>query len=111
MQVNQQQHGAVIVVKPEGPLIESESAPLRQQLREVRRASMGRFVLDLSGTPFVDSQGLELLAECSRELSESGQSMRLCAVNETVREVLELTDLASMFEHYEDVNGAVRSFL
>ena len=31
--------------------------------------------------------------------------------SEGVREVLELTDLASMFEHFDDVNSGVRSFL
>jgi anti-sigma B factor antagonist len=111
MQVTTQQHGAVTVIKPEGPLVEAESAPLRQQLKEVRRTSLGRFVLDLSATPFVDSKGLELLYECGRDMGDSGQVMRLCSVNETVREVLELTELSSVFEHYDDVNSAVRSFL
>ena len=32
-------------------------------------------------------------------------------VEDTVREVLELTDLASHFEHFHDANTAVRSFL
>ena len=40
-----------------------------------------------------------------------GQALRLCCANKTVREVLEITDLASSFEHFEDTNTAVRSFL
>ena len=44
-------------------------------------------------------------------MGRSGQALRLCAPNKTVREVLELTDLASLFDHFEDTNTAVRSFL
>jgi anti-anti-sigma regulatory factor len=44
-------------------------------------------------------------------MSRSGQALRLCNPNKTVREVLELTDLSSLFDHFEDTNTAVRSFL
>jgi len=37
--------------------------------------------------------------------------LRLCAANKTVREVLDLTDLAGLFDHFEDATTAVRSFL
>ena len=51
------------------------------------------------------------LEELSEELGKSGQSLRLCSVNKTVREVLDLTELTHRFEHFEDANTAVRSFL
>lgn len=111
MKIHEQRHGAVIVLRPDGPLVDQDVIPLRQQLNSTRRSSLGRVVVDLAATPFVDSKGLETLVEVTKEMSESGQSLRLCSVNETIREVLELTDLASLFEHYDDVNSAVRSFL
>jgi len=49
--------------------------------------------------------------DVSDELSKGGQVLRICAANKTVREVLELTDLASHFDHFDDANAAVRSFL
>ena len=51
-------------------------------------------MVDLSAVPFVDSKGLEALVEVTEEMGKSGQVLRLCAANKTVREVLELTDLA-----------------
>jgi len=65
----------------------------------------------MSAVPFVDSIGLEALVGLSEEMGRSGQTLRLCAANKTVREVLELTDLTSHFDHFEDANTAVRSFL
>ena len=111
MRIHEQRSGAVIVLKPEGPLLEADAAVLKKKLMATLGASLGRFVLDMSAIPYVDSKGLEALVEVTEEMSRSGQALRLCAANKTMREVLELTDLASLFDHFEDTNTAVRSFL
>jgi anti-anti-sigma factor len=111
MKIVEQRQGAVVVLKPEGVLVEQEAAAFKQRLIQALGSSLGRFVVDLSAVPFVDSAGLEALVEVTEEMGKSGQSLRLCAANKTVREVLELTDLANLFEHFEDANTAVRSFL
>ncbi len=111
MKIQEQRQGAVTVIRPEGPLIESDAAAFRAHVEEVRRSSMGRFVVDLGGTPFVDSRGLEAMVEITEAMADVGQALRICALNDTLREVLDVTDLISHFEHYDDVNSAVRSFL
>jgi anti-sigma B factor antagonist len=111
MRISEQRSGAVTVLRPEGPLLEADAVAFKQTLMKTLGASLGRFVVDMSAVPYVDSKGLEALVEVTEEMSRSGQALRLCAQNKTVREVLELTDLASMFDHFEDTNTAVRSFL
>ncbi len=68
-------------------------------------------MVDAAGVPFVDSRGLEVLVESAGDLSQSGRSLKLCGVGDTLREVLDLTGLDSLFEFYEDVNAGARSFL
>ena len=111
MKINEQLQGAVTVLRPEGPLIDTEAAVVKQRLLQTLSSSLGRFVVDMSAIPYVDSKGLEALVEVTEEMGRSGQALRMCGANKTVREVLELTDLASLFEHFEDANTAVRSFL
>jgi anti-anti-sigma factor len=111
MRISEQRSGAVTVLKPEGPILEADAVALKQKLMTTLGGSLGRFVVDMSAVPYLDSKGLEALVEVTEEMSRSGQALRLCAPNKTVREVLELTDLASMFDHFEDTNTAVRSFL
>ena len=41
----------------------------------------------------------------------SGQMLRRCGANKTVREVFALVGIAPQFEQFEDVNTAVGSFL
>ena len=111
MEILEQTSGAVRVLKPRGPLVTTDADQFKVRALGVLEASLGRFVVDASAVPYVDSRGLEVLAEITDQLSQSGQSLRLCGLNDTVREVLDLTDLTSHFEQFEDVTSAVRSFL
>jgi anti-anti-sigma factor len=111
MQIQEQRQGAVTVLRPVGPLTQADVEQFKTRLLQVRQTSLGRFVLDVTSVPYVDSSGLEALVETNDELARSGQSLKLSGINETLREVLDLTDLSLRFEQYEDVSGAVRSFL
>jgi anti-sigma B factor antagonist len=111
MDIQEQRHGAVTVVKPQGPLVLADADQFRTHVGDVMSRSLGRFVVDASAVPYVDSLGLEALVASTDELGASGRALRLCGACETLREVLELTGLSDRFEHYEDVNTAVRSFL
>jgi len=111
MRIQEQQLGAVTVLKPEGPVVEAEAAALKARLLAALSTNLGRFVVDMSAVPFVDSLGLEALADVSEELARVGQVLRVCGVSRTVREVFDLTDLSSLFDHFDDATAAVRSFL
>jgi anti-sigma B factor antagonist len=111
MKISEQRQGAVTVLKPEGPLIDKDAADFKSRAGVVIRDSMGRLVLDMSGIPFVDSKGLEVMVDLAEEMAGQGQALKLSAIGKTVREVLEITELVSHFDHFEDVNSAIRSFL
>jgi anti-anti-sigma factor len=111
MEIQEQRHGAVTVVRPDGPLTQGDAVIFRQRLADVMQRSLGRFVVDAGAIAYVDSAGLEVLVQASEELSTGGRVLRLCGATETLREVLELTGVAHLFEHYSDPNSAVRSFL
>lgn len=111
MEIDQQRQGAVTVLRPKGPLVEAESADFASRVRLAIASSLGRVVIDAASLPFVDSRGLETLVEIAEELADSGLSLRLCGVNETLREVFDLTGTSGLFEHHEDATSAVRSFL
>jgi anti-anti-sigma factor len=111
MKLLQQQHGAVSLLKPDGPLVETDVVEFARMLRNLISTRLGRVVVDLAAVPFVDSAGLEALLDINDELGQGGQCLKLCAVNKIVRQVFELTQIDSNFDLYEDVNSAVRSFL
>jgi anti-anti-sigma factor len=111
MEITEERHGAITVLRPNGPLVGDDAAQLRTRLEKAIQRSLGRLVVDGSSVAYLDSAGLEALYDMSDVLAASGQSLRLVGINETVREVFDLTDTASRFECFSDVQSAVRSFL
>jgi anti-anti-sigma factor len=111
MKVLQDRNGAVLVLRPDGPLTESDAKGFVSQARQAYSETLGRFVMDVSMVTFVDSAGLESLLDITEMMDEGGMALKLCGVNETLRQALELTGLAPGFEYYEDANAAARSFL
>lgn len=111
MDIHETRQGAVTVLKPAGPLALGDADQFKARALEARARSLGRFVVDASAMSYVDSQGLEALVDVSNDMADAGQPLRLCGVNETVREVLDLVGVAERFEFCLDVNTAVRSFL
>ena len=99
------------MLKPHGALISSDAEQFRARLEEARAKSFGRIVVDASSISYVDSTGLEMLVDVTEKLADSGHALKLCGLNETIRTVLDLTELVSLFEFYEDINSAVRSYL
>jgi anti-sigma B factor antagonist len=110
MQIKEQTQGAVMVLGPEGALTQEDADQFMGRLNEALAESSGRVVVDLAAVPFVDSRGLEVLVEANQVLADGGRSLKLCGINETIREVLDLTGLALRFDHYDDTNSALRSF-
>jgi anti-sigma B factor antagonist len=111
MKLTEQKHGAVTLLKPEGPLVVSELPEFQKTLASLLAGTFGRVVVDLSAVPFVDSAGLEALLDVSDQLNRVGRCLKLCALNKTMRQVLDLTEIQGHFDLYEDANSAVRSFL
>ena len=112
MEIKTEQRCAVTLVRPDGPLTSEEAEALKSMMLGLIEENLGRVVLDATDIAYVDSRGLEaLVEEVTQELAPGGKTLKLCAVNETLQQVLDLTDLASQFEQFEDANSAIRSFL
>ena len=111
MEIQEQSQGAVTVLKPTGPLVEADAAQFKARAIELVAKNLGRVVVDASAMAFVDSRGLEALADITDELAQSGRALKLCGANVTIRQVLDLIGWSDAFEYFDDVNAGVRSFL
>ncbi len=105
MKIEEHNMQGVTVIKPGGPVVKTDADQLNGSLSVAIGDNPGRVVLDISGVAYVDSHALEVMMD----RTESDPNLKLAGCNETIREVLELTDLSKHFEYFEDVDGAVRS--
>jgi len=111
MEIQEQRHGAVTVLKPVGPLVGTDAEQFKTTALQQASKALGRLVVDGSAIPFLDSAGIECLIDISDALFQGGRALKLCAATETVKEALDLVGFAPSFEFIEDVNSGVRSFL
>jgi anti-sigma B factor antagonist len=111
MEIQEQRHGAVSVLKPVGPLTGTDAEQFKNCALLQASKALGRLVVDASAVPFLDSSGIECLIDVSDALFQGGRALKLCAATETVKETLDLTGFGHAFEFVDDVNSGVRSFL
>ena len=110
MKIETSRHGAVTVVRPDGPLVAEDMASLIKGFEDAAVKSLGRVVVDCSASPYADSEGLEGLLDLVDHQERGGQALKLIGVGETLRESMTLTETAPRFEFFSDLNSAVRSF-
>ncbi|MGB2822264.1 MAG: STAS domain-containing protein [Phycisphaerae bacterium] len=109
MRIALEQRGEAVVLAVRGPLIGEEADRLRKRIAKTLEQGADPLVLDVSGVPFLDSQGLELLVDTTERLIRTGKALRICGANELLAEVFDLTEVAPMLEQFGDVEAAVGS--
>ncbi len=111
MRIDEHKHGAVTVMRAHGPVAGEDAQDFSLRIQRAARETLGRLVIDASAIPFIDSAAIEAMLDASDILGDMGSTLKICAANETLREVLVLTGVASSIEQFETVSDAVRSFL
>jgi len=101
----------IIVVDVVGRLTLSDS---RTQLRDLVHVftSNGhkKFLINLAGVDFVDSNGLGELTRCFCGVRQAGGDMKLVHVNARVQAPLEITRISNLFEIHTDEYVALEAF-
>lgn len=104
------QAGVTVVGFEQPGELTAAEAPRFQAAAQAAIGGETQAVLDLGLVGFLDSSGLSALVTLNRALSAQGGELRLAAPGREVVAVLELTRLHRLFEIYDTVDDAVRSF-
>jgi anti-sigma B factor antagonist len=109
MNITEHRQGGAVVLRPAGAITGADADRLGQRLADVLEGSGVRVVVDMARVTLLDSRALEVLVEATEKLIRGGKALILVSANDVVREVLELTDVASLFEQYDDLDAAMGS--
>jgi len=86
-----------VVIEVDGQLVVTNRQEFKQVvLDEVERGARS-FVVDFSGSAYIDSSGLGALVSLGKRIREAGGDLRLAALNEDLRTLFELTRLDALF--------------
>jgi anti-sigma B factor antagonist len=75
-----------------------DAARMREKFKALQEKGHKFFVVDLSGTDYLDSAGLGVLVGIHKKALELGGGVKLVGVTGNVKEIFELTRLNKVFE-------------
>lgn len=90
------------VVKPSGILDSTQAGEFREEIAKRVRAGATTILVDFQDVTFMDSSGLGALVLALKTVRSSGGKMFVCAANDQVKMLFELTSMDRVFVMYED---------
>jgi anti-sigma B factor antagonist len=86
------------------------SNELRTKLKEILSQGKTRLVLDLAEVSYIDSAGLGTLVAGYTSAQNQGANLKLANLTKRFHEQLNITKLVTVFEVFDNVQDAVKSF-
>ena len=87
-----------------------ESSMLRDDVKKAIADGQKRIVLNLAEINYIDSGGLGTLVALHTTARNAGASIKLANLTKRVGDLMQLTKLLTVFEVYDSVEEAIKSF-
>ena len=111
MGIQQKESGQALIIELEGELMGGpESDEFRMMIDNAIKNEKNRVVVDMGKVNWMNSSGLGMLMSALTSLRSSGGDLKLANLSERTRRPIEITRLDSVFDDYESVEDAVRTF-
>jgi anti-sigma B factor antagonist len=111
LQISRQKRGHVVVLTLSGEMRMSDGdLALGRHMDEVLSAGHRRVVIDLANVSYIDSSGIGRLVAEVKRMRQHGGAMRLAGLTPRSHQLLATLNLKALFEIFDDVDAAVRSF-
>jgi len=111
LQITTREFDRVIVVDAVGKLTLSDSrTQLRDLIHVLSNTGHKKFLVNLAGVDYIDSDGMGELVRCYSVVRQRGGEMKLVQVNKRVADLLQITRLNTLFAIYSEEQVALRAF-
>ena len=101
----------VSVVELDGRIaLGEESDSLREKLKGLVASGKKKIVLNVANIKYIDSTGLGTLVAAHVSAKTQGASVRLCHLSQKFHDILQVTELLTVFDVYDTQAAAVSSF-
>ena len=111
LQISRQDHGKVTVLTLSGEIrMNDGDLALGRYLDDVLSTGGRSVVIDLANVGYIDSSGVGRLVAEAKRMRQHGGAIRLAGLTPRSRQLLATLNLTPLFETFDDVEAAVRSF-
>ena len=90
--------------------LDAETEAFRTKLKQLLNAGRHHLILNLGEVTYVDSVGLSSLVAGFTSARTAGGDLKLLHLPRGVHQLLQITRLSTVFDIYEDLESAVKSF-
>lgn len=108
--VEKEVNGVTVVELAGRITLGEESNQLRTLLKDILSRGKTRLVLDLAEVSYIDSAGLGTLVAGFTSAQSQGANLKLANLTKRFNEQLHITKLVTVFDVYNSVAEAVKSF-
>ncbi|HOC42925.1 MAG TPA: STAS domain-containing protein [Thermoanaerobaculales bacterium] len=104
-------HGDVRIVELSGKItIGSGDVKIRELIDESLAAGKKNLVLDLAGVSTIDSSGIGEMVACYTTVTKKGGHLKLLRLSPKINDILQVTQLITVFDVFDNEDEAVSSF-
>lgn len=101
----------VTVLELAGPImVGDDSSRLRDKSREILNRGRSDLVMDFGRVNYIDSTGLGTILAVYTTARNLGANIKLANLSKKFRDQLRVTGLEKVFEIFDQVDGAVKSY-
>jgi anti-anti-sigma factor len=107
IEIRQEEQDDFRVLALAGRLDTETSADLELALADLQAAGANKFLIDLADIGYVSSAGLRVLLALAKQLDGGRGVLRLCALNDSVKQVFDVAGFSQMFAIFPDRDAAL----
>ena len=111
MKIDLRLEDGITVVDLEGTITIGEGdVQLRKTLFALIERGQNKILLNMERVGYMDSSGVGELISCFKEVYERGGQLKLLNISKKIKDLLQITQLLSVFEYFSDEAKALSSF-
>ncbi len=110
MQISVKTANEVKVLAFEGKLDTQTSPDAQQQLTRLIEEGENRFLVNFEKLDYISSAGLRVLLAAAKQLKGTDGELRICSLNEVVREVFDISGFTTIFKVIGSESEALDEF-
>jgi len=111
MQLNVTENSGIVVLEVMGSIMGGPDATqINDEVHKFMRQGKKNFVVNMAAIDLINSSGLGILISNLTNVKTNGGDMRLANASTKIKQILQITKLATVFKQYDSVDAAVKSF-
>ena len=111
MKLTDREQNGVVILEPKGKIMGGPDASLlNEKLHDCIERNLNKIVIDLGRVDWMNSTGLGILISSYTTLRNNNGELKLANVTDKIHSLLTITKLVKVFEAFDSVDDAVKSF-